>query len=164
MGLIELDADDVVAAIQQWVPGPLFSEARCQDALFRFLKRRFPKKVLTMEERVGPGRADIVVRLKDWTGFGATVVIELKYGLTTANEYRRLVGQVADYIKEKMEVVVVLCGPTSSTLASRVKDHMRTLAADKVWFKGHVLTKPVAERTTGGHFLPGNAKDAGRSG
>jgi predicted PP-loop superfamily ATPase len=107
---------------------------------------------------------DIVVRLKDWTGFGATVVIELKYGLTTANEYRRLVGQVADYIKEKMEVVVVLCGPTSSMLASRVKDHMRTLAADKVWFKDHVLTKPVAERTTGGHFLPGNAKDAGRIG
>ena len=158
MGFFELDADDVVEAIKEWLPGPVFTEQRCREALFNFLRDRFPKKGLTKEEPITHGRADIMVKLKDWTGLGATVAIELKYALTATNEYKRLIGQIAEYIKEGLEVIVVLCGKSKDEFVSGVKEHMQTLSSGKFAFKGHVIQKSVGERAGKGQFLPGNAR------
>lgn len=152
MGIIEKDSDELVEAVAAWDPGPAFSEKRCRDSLLRFLKQRFPRETFHVEHRLGKARADIYVDFEDWTGFGAKVVIELKFGLTTMNEYHRLVGQVADYTGVA-EVMVVLCGESAPDLAARVRAHLKVLAEKRLFFgKFHVVHKPVGARLPDGRF------------
>jgi hypothetical protein len=157
MGILEYDADDLVEAIKEWTPGPAFSEARCADSLRRHLNTRFAPRVVAREHRVGRGRADLFISFKDALGFGANVAIELKFGLTTMNEYHRLIGQLADYVHHGLEVVVVLCGPTSAELSKQVTTRLDTLCSERVFFKRHVVVKPVGPRTPDGRFLPAGA-------
>jgi hypothetical protein len=165
VGFFEVDADDVLEVIEQWAPGPVFTEQRCREALFSFLTERLSKHGLSKEAPVSHGRADIMVKLKGLGGTeGATVAIEVKYGLTTNNEYKRLIGQMAEYIRDKFELVVVLCGNTKPEFLAGVKEHMKTLApSGRAFFKGHVIQKAVGERTGKGHFRPGNAKPSNKS-
>lgn len=165
MGFWELDAENVVKAVKEWIPGPVFTEERCRDSLFNFLLEKFPKQSLTKEEPVSTGRADIMIKLKDWLGVaGATVAIEMKYNLTDANEYKRLIGQMAEYIRDKYELIVVLCGNTKPEFAEGVLKHMTTLsAAGRFAFKGYVVQKPVGKRTDKGKFLPGNSRPVSKA-
>lgn len=163
MGIFEYDAADVLEAVKQWIPGPVFTESRCRDSLFNFLTDSLSRHDLTKEALVAHGgRADILVRTKGFGGTpGATVAIEVKYDLVSTNEYKRLVGQVAEYIRDKHELIVVLCGRTRPEFFRGVAAHMGTLASSgRLAFKGYVVEKATGTRTGKGHFLPGNAKAA----
>lgn len=152
MGFVENDSDDVVEAIGKWDPGTAFSERRCRDSLAAHLRAIFPKAKITVEHPMGRGRADIFIDLKDWTGFGAKVVVELKYDLTSVNEYRRLVGQIADYAGVS-EVVIVLCGKTDQKLAAAVLEHLGTHTSKRLFGKGYVVQKPFSARGPNGRFV-----------
>jgi hypothetical protein len=154
MGVFELDADTIKKAIEWGDPGTCFSEVRCRDSLLRHLREAFPKRKFEPEFRLGRGRADIFVDLKDWTGFGAKVVIELKYNLRTNAEYHRLVGQIGDYVGVgKAEILVVLCGKTDPSLAALVVERLRTFTENKVFWKAHVVVKPFTARGADGRFV-----------
>jgi hypothetical protein len=152
MGLLEHDSDDVVRAIKGWDPGTAFSERRCRDSLAAHLRKEFPRAKVSVEHCMGRGRADIFIDLEDWTGFGAKVVVELKYDLTMVNEYRRLVGQIADYAGVS-GVIVVLCGRTDLTLADAIVQHLATHTSKRFFGKGHVVQKPFRARGPNGRFL-----------
>src|SRR5688572_9345206 len=98
MGLTELDADDVVAAVEGWSAGPCHSEFRCQASLLRHLRAKFPRSTFSPEYEIGGGRADIYAELRTIFGPGAKVIIELKYNLTDRSEYLRLLGQLQEYV------------------------------------------------------------------
>ena len=154
MGFIEHDAETVVQAISDWNPGISFSEATCHRALAQHLRIKFPRKAVLVEHPIGRGRADIFIDFKDWTGFGAKVVVELKYDLQTLNEYHRLVGQLGDYVGiADADVLVVLCGKTKAELASLVLQRVRDLTATKIFRKGAVIVKPFTARGTSGRFI-----------
>jgi hypothetical protein len=113
----------------------------------------FTKAKVTIEHPLGRSRADVFIDFEDWTGFGAKVVVELKYNLTTVNEYHRLVGQIADYVGVS-EVIIVLCGKTDQKLADSVVEHLGTLTSNKRFFgKGHVVQKPFRARGPNGRFV-----------
>jgi hypothetical protein len=152
MGLIERDSEDVVQAICKWDPGTAFSEQRCRNSLAAHLRATLPKAKVSVEHPIGRGRADIFIDFQDWTGLGAKVVVELKYDLTAVNEYRRLVGQVADYTGLS-EVIVVLCGQTDQNLAKAVIEHLGTHTSKKLFGKGYVVQKPFRARGSNGRFV-----------
>lgn len=159
MGILELDAEDVVEAIELWEPGPCFTEARCRESLFLFLQRCFRRKDLGKEVQVNRGRADIMITLKGAFGTtGAPVAIELKYDLLSTSEYNRLLGQISEYIRAKVELVVVLCGRTKQEFVDGIVAHMRALTGvGRFAFKGYVFCRAVGRRSASGRFLPGNA-------
>jgi hypothetical protein len=69
MGLLELDAENIVQAVQAWQLGPCLSEARCQASLRAFLQKQFARSTFArstflVEHPVGEGRADIYAQLR----------------------------------------------------------------------------------------------------
>jgi hypothetical protein len=154
MGIVEKDAEDVIKAIGRWDPGTAFSEVACHRSLAKFLQQAFPKQKVLSEYPIGRGRADLFLDFKDWTGFGAKVVIELKHNLQTLNEYHRLVGQLGDYVGiAKAEVIVVLCGTTDQHLAAMAFERMKQMTGDHLFWKGAVMQKPFTARATSGRFV-----------
>jgi hypothetical protein len=163
MGFVEKDAEDVIEVLKRWDPGTAFSEAACQRTLAKFLQREFPKQKVLCEHPIGRGRADIFIDFKDWTMFGAKVVIELKHNLQTLNEYHRLVGQLSDYVGiGKAEVIVVLCGTTSQQLAGMVLERMQEMTAGHLFWKGAVIPKPFTARAASGRFVAVRSGEGGR--
>ena len=154
MGAIENDADNVKEAISSWDPGPSFSERRCHDSLERHLRNKFPKHTVVREHPVGRGRADLFIDFKDWTGFGAKVIVEVKYNLSDLNEYHRLVGQMHDYVTlGDAEPIIVLCGNTKSEIAALVVERMAHVLRDRWFEKGAVIQMPITARAGNGRFI-----------
>ena len=159
MGVIELDADDVVEAVKGWCPGPCLSEARCQASLLRYLQMRFPRSTFSLEYPIGDGRADIFAEFRTRLGPGAKVIVELKYNLNDRNEYLRLLGQLQEYVgMSTAEVVVVLCGETRSEWAEQILARLTKLVESRWFYKAFVITKPISARGTNGRFLPAQAQ------
>src|SRR5688572_17282373 len=114
MGLLEVDADDIVAKLANWAPTNATTEKDCQIQLAALLHKLFPKDIFEAEYHLGTTRADLRVHFHN---YGAQVVVEVKYGLDSRNEYHRLIGQIWTYVEEwKHEVVLVLCGPCDEAL------------------------------------------------
>ena len=159
-GFWELDADDVVEAIKSWKPGPCFAEARFRESLFCFLENRFRRKNLGKEVQVRRGRADIMITLHGVLGdVGAPVAIELKYNLTSTNEHNRLLGQISEYIRAKVELIVVLCGKTKAEFVVGIAAHMGALSGvGRFAFKGYVIQKAVGRSAESARFLSGNGR------
>lgn len=159
MGLIELDADDVVEAVKNWSPGPCFSESRCQAALLKYLQAKFPRSTFRTEYAIGDGRADIYVEFRTRLGAGAKVIIELKFNLSDRSEYLRLLGQIQEYVgMSTAEVVVVLCGDTKAGWAEQIQSRLSTLVEGRWFYKAFVMTKPISARGQNGRFLPAQAQ------
>lgn len=155
MGVLELDADDVVQAVKEWEPGSCFSEARCQASLLRYLRKKFPSSTFLPEHPVGKGRADIYAEFRTWLGPGAKVIIELKYDLQDRNEYLRLLGQLQEYVgMSQAEVVVVLCGETRENWATIILARLSELVSSRWFYKAFVTTKALSGRSKDGRFLP----------
>lgn len=154
MGILELDVDDIVAAVGTWNPGPRFSERQYRDSLLRHLNATFPKNRFHAEFRTGKGRADIFVDFEDRSGFGAKVFIELKHNLKTMNECNRLVGQLGHYV-DLGEVLAVLCGETKADLAQCVAKRLETFCGEKFFRKGRIVLKPFLARARDGRFIAG---------
>jgi hypothetical protein len=156
MGLWELDVDDIKKAVEGWSPGPCFSERKYRDSILKHLQKTYPKSRFQVEFRTGKGRADIFVDFEDRTGFGAKVLIELKYNLKTVNECNRLIGQLAHYV-DLGEVIVVLCGETRTDLTTSVGKSLQAFCDQKFYRKGRIVLKPFTARARNGRFTAGKA-------
>jgi hypothetical protein len=75
-----------------------------------------PSFRITRQYGHGRLRADIVIEEK--------VASELKYALATKPEYQRLIGQLEDYARWDILLIVVLAGPSDSDLVRQVSDHL----------------------------------------
>ena len=158
MGLLKLDAEDIVQAAQAWQPGPCLSEARCQASLCTFLQQRFERSTFLVEHPVGEERADIFAQLRSSVGRGADVIVELKYNLLDRNEYLRLKGQIDEYVgNSSAEIVVLLCGETKPEWVENLKEYLAKLVCNRWFYKAIVDTKPITVRGKNGRFLPAAA-------
>jgi hypothetical protein len=159
MGAFELDAMDVVKAVEAWNPGQCFEEKSCQVSLRKYLQNAYPESTFEKEYEVGEGRADIYVEFKTRWGPGAKVIIELKYNLKDRSEYLRLLGQLQEYIfVSEAELVVVLCGETKGEWEKRVRTHLEKLASHRFFKRVFVVSKAVTARAKDGRFLPASAR------
>lgn len=155
MGILELDAKDIVLAVNEWQPGPCLSEARCQASLVNWLRQQFAHSIFRLEHPVGEGRADIFAELSTRWFKGADVIVELKYDLTDRSEYLRLKGQLDEYVgNSSAEIVVVLCGSTRPEWVQKVRVYLDKLVAHRFFFKARVVTKQIAVRAKDGRFVP----------
>lgn len=141
MGFLEMDVDDVVEALEQWVPIPNASrEKDFEEDLYRFLNEKFPSHVFQQQYKMGNTSADLFVEFRG----GARVAVEVKASLTDRNEYHRLLGQAITYLREwKTEVVFVLCGACDPALTKLARDHIVFLNANtskKARFVAKALT------------------------
>jgi hypothetical protein len=158
MGLLELDAENIVQAVQAWQPGPCLSEARCQASLCAFLQKQFARSTFLVEHPVGEGRADIYAQLRTFLGKGADVVVELKYDLMDRSEYLRLKEQIDEYIgNSSAEIVVLLCGKTKPEWVEKIRQYLAKLVSDRWFYRAYVVTKPITVRGKDGRFLPAAA-------
>lgn len=67
-----------------------------------------------------------------WDGLVTSreVFIEIKRNLRQKPQYDRLVGQIEGLRSGENKIVVVLCGGTSETLSSRLRDRYRQFMGD----------------------------------
>jgi hypothetical protein len=162
MGLLGIDAENIVLAIEEWPPGPCLSEARCQGSLANWLQRRFVHSTFHLEHPVGEGRADIFAELRTRWCKGADVIIELKYNLTDRSEYLRLKGQLDEYVgNSSAEIVVVLCGSTKPEWVTKIRAYLDKLVAERFFYKARVVTKSIIVRGRDGRFLPASVSAVG---
>lgn len=159
MGMLDLDADDIKEAVTRWQPGQVFSEADAQASLHTFLQSEFPRSRFHREHPVGNGFADIYAEFATWLGKGAEVIVEVKYQLTDRSECLRAIGQLHAYAHgSSAELVFVLCGPTRPDLISELKAQAARLVENRLFFKVHVLHKPIELRGLDGRFIPVQAR------
>lgn len=109
--------DAVAAVVERWQVGAYASERDAQDGLYAHLLRELPKRRVVREYGHDRAHADFLVEDR--------VAIEVKHGLSTTNEYRRLVGQIADYVDwEVVSLLVVLVRPTDPDQVRRVQQEL----------------------------------------
>jgi len=108
------DADGVVKnLIEQWSPIGCSSEKDCEDSLYAFLHQKLDD--VQIVRQYGRGRAQIDLMVND------SIMIELKFRLSSKSEYQRLVGQLIDYKEWGKNLIIVLVGETEPGLLKDLK-------------------------------------------
>lgn len=119
--------DDVVRAIQKWVPEKHYrSEKGYQNDLSQYLRNAMkqPQGLLsqsadvTVHKESGREVCDVVVN--------RTVGIELKYNLKRKSDVDRLVGQVTGYKKEYDGVIIALVGNVYPDVVDQLKSKLQS--------------------------------------
>ena len=93
------------------------TEQGMEDSLYAFLQARLPGFRITRQYAHDRLKADIVIE--------EVVAIELKYNLTSASEYKRLIGQLEGYAQWGIRLVLVLVGSTDPDISRRVAEHLQ---------------------------------------
>ena len=115
MGLLGSPLDDVEKIVRKWKPQDARTEAQCKKSLTKFLEENLEDSTVIKEYGKGRLRADIYVKyspylLKKFLK-GDECFIELKYGFKSRTQLQRLIGQIHQYVDEKLlPCLIVLCG------------------------------------------------------
>lgn len=103
--------------VKEWVPEKRYlSEGEYRDDLCRVLRKKIERREESGFFSLGSSEKYIVQKesgrhLADLAVINSEKVgIELKYNFRTKSQRNRLVGQVKDYLKEYLYVIIVLCG------------------------------------------------------
>lgn len=108
------NADGVVKGlIEQWSPAGCLSEKDCEDSLYAFLHQKLDD--VQIVRQYGRGRAHVDLMIND------SIMVELKYGLSSTSEYQRLIGQLIDYKGWGKNIIIVLVGKTEPGLLKDLK-------------------------------------------
>jgi len=109
--------DVVVRAVKEWIPKKRYlSEGEYRDDLCKVLRKKIERREESGFFSLGSSEKYIVQKesgrqLADLAVINSEKVgIELKYNFRTKSQRNRLVGQVKDYLKEYLYVIIVLCG------------------------------------------------------
>lgn len=104
-------------AVKEWVPKKRYlSEGEYRDDLCKVLRKKIERREESGFFSLGSSEKYIVQKesgrhLADLAVINSEKVgIEFKYNFRTKSQRNRLVGQVKDYLKEYLYVIIVLCG------------------------------------------------------
>ena len=120
--------------VTEWAPPSNCStEQGMEDSLYGFLQVRLPGFRITRQYAHDRLKADIVIE--------EVVAIELKYNLTSASEYNRLIGQLEGYAQWGISLVLVLVGSSDPDISRRVGEHLHR-RFDSTFPKAKLVFRP----------------------
>lgn len=137
--------DRLVRVIREWAPRGLKTEKEYRDALAEFLRDRADKAHIETEYRHSGTTADIYLR---WEGFlkAHEVFIELKFNLRQKSQLDRLIGQLEQLNPARNKVILVLCGETSRTLSSRLRQRYKCYCDDPLDSRMAIVSVATGEK------------------
>lgn len=100
--------------INKWKPRKCQTEKDYEMSLFKYLEKELPDIEIIKQYGMGRAKFDIAV--------GRKVFIEIKSQLNSTSKLQRLIGQLATYIDEKVEnLIILICGQADKNLLKQLE-------------------------------------------